>query len=218
MIKRFFDLLLSFVGILALAPVLLIVAIAVKCSSRGPVLYTQKRSGLHGSIFSVYKFRTMVDRAETLGTSVTTQADPRVTSLGRFLRRTKLDELPQLFNVLKGDMSFVGPRPDVPEIVAKYTPEIKKILSVRPGITSLATLHFRDEEVLLSKAENPDRFYEKILVPFKVELAMEHVRRHSFWFDFKVLVQTVWVLTPFAKILPVRELEMVRAFRKKYSL
>jgi lipopolysaccharide/colanic/teichoic acid biosynthesis glycosyltransferase len=216
--KRLFDLICSFVGILVAAPLLLIVAVVIKLTSKGPVSYSQKRTGLHEKIFRVYKFRTMVDKADTMGTSVTTGADPRITPIGRILRKTKLDELPQLFNVLKGDMSFVGPRPDVPEITAKYTPEMKKIFSVRPGITSLATLHFRHEEEILAKVPDPDKFYDDVVVPLKVELAMEHVRRNSFLFDLLVLVQTVWALTPFGKIWPIRELEAVQQFKDRYSL
>lgn len=218
MVKRCCDLVCSGVGIVTLAPLMLIVALMIKMTSQGPVLYTQARVGFGEKIFRVYKFRTMVDKADTLGTSVTTEIDPRITPIGRFLRRTKLDELPQLFNVFWGDMSFVGPRPDVPEITAKYTPEMKKVFAVRPGITSLATLHFRDEEAILSRVPDPDRFYDEIVVPFKVELSMEHVRRCSFAFDLSVLLQTVWALTPLAKIWPVKELEIVKAFREKYSL
>ena len=218
MVKRFFDVLCSLLGILVLAPLMLAVALIIKLTSQGSVLYTQARVGLHEKIFRVYKFRTMVDRAELMGTSVTTGMDPRITPIGRFLRKTKLDELPQLFNVLKGDMSFVGPRPDVPEITAKYTPEMRRIFAIRPGITSVATLHFRQEEVILSTVPDPDRFYDKVVVPLKVELAMEHVRRRSFWFDLSILLQTVWALMPFSKMWPIKELDAVRQFREKYSL
>ncbi len=218
MIKRFCDLVCSFVGILIFSPLMLAVAIIIKLTSQGPVLYSQARVGLNEKLFRVYKFRTMVDRAESMGSSVTTGIDPRITPIGRFLRKTKLDELPQLFNVLKGDMSFVGPRPDVPEITEKYTPEMKRIFLIRPGITSVATLHFRQEEGILSKVPDPDRFYDEVVVPLKVELAMEHVRRNSFWFDLSILLQTVWVLIPLGKLWPVKELDRVRQFREKYSL
>lgn len=216
--KRLFDLTFSLLGLILFLPLMLFVALIIKGTSKGPVLFRQKRVGLHEKIFYVFKFRTMVDKAETLGSSVTTGVDPRITPIGRVLRKTKLDELPQLFNVLLGDMSFIGPRPDVPEITAKYTPEMKKIFSVRPGITSLATLHFRHEEDILARVPDPDRFYDEVVVPFKVELAMEHVRRNSFWFDLGILWQTVWALTPGAKIWPVRELEEVARFRRKYNL
>ncbi len=137
----------------------------------------------------------MVINADQIGTSVTTGKDHRVTKIGRILRKTKLDELPQLWNVLKGDMSFVGPRPDVPEIVNNYNSEMRRIFEVRPGITSNATLHLRNEEDLLSLAQAPDKAYYEIFVPAKVKLAMEHVERKSFLFDFGVLLKTVWALT-----------------------
>lgn len=216
--KRLFDLFFSLFGLLVFLPLMAVVALVIKCTSKGPVLFRQKRVGRHEKIFYVLKFRTMVDKAETLGSSVTTGVDPRITPIGRVLRKTKLDELPQLFNVLLGDMSFIGPRPDVPEITAKYTPEMKKIFAVRPGITSLATLHFRHEEEILARVSDPDRFYDEVVVPLKVELAMEHVRRNSFVFDFYVLLQTVWSLLPPGKLWPVPEHPAVQQFRKRYSL
>jgi len=216
--KRVFDLVCSVLGLIVFLPLMAVVAVIIRLTSRGPVLYSQKRTGLHERAFDVYKFRTMVEKADVMGTSVTTGTDPRVTPIGRVLRKTKLDELPQLFNVLKGDMSFVGPRPDVPEITAKYTPKMKEIFAVRPGITSVASLHFRHEEDLLARVPDPDRFYDAVVVPLKVELAMEHVRRHSFWFDLRVLIQTVWVLTPLAGLWPIREHRAVKEFREKYRL
>ena len=216
--KRLFDIICSIFGLVIFSLPMAIIAFWIKLSSRGPVLYSQKRTGRREKIFYIHKFRTMVDKADTLGTSVTTGVDPRITPVGRILRKTKLDELPQLFNVLKGDMSFVGPRQDVPEITEKYTPAMKRIFSVRPGITSVATLHFRHEEEILAKVHDPDKFYDEVVVPLKVELAMEHVRRNSFWFDMKILLQTVWALTPFGKIWPVKEHELVKSFREKYSL
>jgi lipopolysaccharide/colanic/teichoic acid biosynthesis glycosyltransferase len=216
--KRLFDITCSLFGLTIFAPLMVVIAALIKLTSRGSILYSQKRVGLQEKIFCVYKFRTMVDKADKMGTSVTTGTDPRVTPVGRFLRKTKLDELPQLFNVLKGDMSFVGPRPDVPEITAKYTPEMRKIFTVRPGITSVATLHFRHEEEILARVAEPDRFYEEVVVPLKVELAMEHVNKNSFWFDLSILCQTVWTLLPFGKVWPVRELPAVKQFKERYSL
>ncbi len=216
--KRLFDIIFALSGLAFFAPLMLVVAVIIKLTSKGPALYKQMRSGLHRKAFYVYKFRTMVDKAEALGTSVTTDIDPRVTPIGRFLRKTKCDELPQLFNVLKGDMSFVGPRPDVPDITDKYTPEMRRVFEVRPGITSLATLHFRHEEEILAKVENPDQFYDDVVVPLKVELAMEHARGNSFWFDMKVLSRTVWVLTPLGKLWPIKEHELVRKFKEKYGV
>ncbi len=216
--KRLFDLSCSAFGILLFSPLMAVVAVIIRLTSQGPVIYSQKRTGLHEKTFDVYKFRTMVNKADTLGTSVTTGIDPRITPIGRILRKTKLDELPQLFNVFFGDMSFVGPRPDVPEITAKYTPAMKEIFSVRPGITSVATLHFRHEEDILAKVPEPDKFYDDVVVPLKVELAMEHVRRNSFLFDFMILFQTVWAITPFGKIWPVKEIDAVTRFKEKYAL
>ena len=216
--KRLFDLIASFLGIAFFLPLMAMVAVLIKLTSRGPVLYTQLRTGLDEEVFFIYKFRTMVDKADTMGTSVTTGTDRRITPLGRVLRKIKLDELPQLFNVFKGDMSFVGPRPDVPEITAKYTPEMKKVFAVRPGITSVATLHLRDEEEVLAKVKDPDKFYDEALVQLKVKLAMEHVERNSFWFDMKILFQTAWMLLPLGKIWPVKEHPLVQQFKEKYGV
>ncbi|BBO18553.1 sugar transferase [Candidatus Brocadia pituitae] len=155
----------------------------------------------------------MVVNADRIGTSVTTGHDTRITKVGRILRRTKLDELPQLWNVLKGDMSFVGPRPDVPEIVNNYSGAMKRILEVRPGITSSASLHLRNEEDLLSLAKEPDKAYEEIFVPAKVRLAMEHVQRKSFLFDFRILFQTVWALTG-GRIWPSKEHPVVKEIKQ----
>lgn len=165
----------------------------------------------------MYKFRSMVVNAEHFGTSVTTGDDPRITKIGHFLRKTKMDELPQLLNVLKGDMSFVGPRPDVPSIVNNYSREMIKILEVRPGITSNATLHLRNEEDLLSDAKEPDRAYEEIFVPAKVKLAMEHVERNSFCFDLGILFQTIWAITA-GKLWPIKEHSFISDIRKKIKI
>src|SRR5208282_277059 len=152
--KRLFDLAFSVIGLVALSPVLLLVAMAVKLSTLGPVLFRQQRVGLRGKRFRMVKFRSMVENAEDLGLGVTRDGDPRITPMGRFLRKTKLDELPQLWNVLVGEMSFVGPRPEVPRYVAQYTPEQRRVLELKPGITDLATLEFRNEEEMLrEKAE-----------------------------------------------------------------
>lgn len=216
--KRLFDFIASLLGMIVFAPLMFVIVLIIKLTSQGPVLFTQARVGWQERIFHVYKFRTMVNRADTMGSSVTTGTDPRITPIGQILRRTKLDELPQLFNVFLGDMSFVGPRPDVPEITAKYTIKMKEIFAVRPGITSVATLHLRYEEQILAKVADPDKFYDEVVVPLKVELAMEHVRRNSFWFDLKILFETVWVLTPLGKIFPIKVLPAVKAFRGKYLL
>lgn len=212
--KRISDIVFSAVGLFILSPVVCFVAIMIKMFAKGPVILKQTRVGLFGKEFAVCKFRTMVVNADKLGSSVTMGRDPRITPIGRILRKTKLDELPQLFNVLKGDMSLVGPRPDVPEIIAKYTPEMRRVLEIKPGITSLATLHFKNEEELLAKVPDPDAFYEKTLVPLKVRLAMEHVDRKSFWFDLKILIQTVWMITPFGKMFPIAEHPLVKELKQ----
>ncbi len=210
---RVFDFVVSLIGILILSFFFIIVTILVKISSPGPMIYKQERIGRNGRIFHLYKFRSMVDNAEQIGTSVTTDKDPRITKVGRLLRKTKLDELPQLWNVLKGDMSFVGPRPDVAEIVNKYDNKMRRILEVRPGITSYATLHLRNEEDLLSISKDPDKAYEEIFVPAKVKLALTHVERKSFLFDFSILLQTVLVLTG-GKIWPIKEHSIVNEMKQ----
>lgn len=210
---RVFDFMVSLIGMVILSPVFLCAALLIKCTSPGPIIYSQKRVGRKGRLFSLYKFRSMVVNADRIGTSVTTGHDTRITKVGRILRRTKLDELPQLWNVLKGDMSFVGPRPDVPEIVNNYSGAMKRILEVRPGITSSASLHLRNEEDLLSLAKEPDKAYEEIFVPAKVRLAMEHVQRKSFLFDFRILFQTVWALTG-GRIWPSKEHPVVKEIKQ----
>lgn len=214
MVKRMFDIFMAAIGLIILSPLFIIAAISVKLSSPGPVFYVQNRVGQHARLFHLYKFRSMVDRAENMGTSVTTGDDPRITKIGKLLRKTKMDELPQLWNVFIGDMSFVGPRPDVPEIVHNYSDDMKSILKIRPGITSNATLHLRNEEALLSLAKEPDRAYEEIFVPAKVKLAMEHVNRQSFFFDLKILLQTVWALTG-GRLWPIKEHPFVADVRSR---
>lgn len=210
---RVFDIIMSSIGFLILSHLFIITIFLVKVSSAGPIIYSQERVGRNGRIFHLYKFRSMVINAEQMGTSVTASKDPRITRIGRLLRKTKLDELPQLWNVLKGDMSFVGPRPDVPEIVNSYNGNMRRILEVRPGITSNATLYLRNEEGLLSLAKDPDKAYDEIFVPAKVKLAMEHVDRKSFFFDLSILIQTVWILTG-GRIWPLKEHPIVNEIKQ----
>lgn len=195
--KRFFDLLVALVALLLLSPLLTLVALAVWWSSRGPVLFRQVRIGLGGRPFTIFKFRTMDTRRATLANAVTAVGDPRITRVGSFLRKSKLDELPQLLNVVRGDMSLVGPRPDVPEVVATYPPELRGILGVRPGLTSNASVELVDEEALIGLAFEPERFYLEVVVPAKVAKAMEHVERRSFSYDLQVMWDTVRALLPF---------------------
>jgi lipopolysaccharide/colanic/teichoic acid biosynthesis glycosyltransferase len=193
--SRILDIVISGIALLVLLPLICLIGFGIILTSPGPVLFSQTRVGRHRKLFRVFKFRTMVIDAESLGSSVTAGKDKRVTPIGAYLRRTKLDELPQLWNVFTGDMSFVGPRPDVPEIVDTYNSEMLRIFEIRPGITSNATLHLRREETLLDLSPVPEEVYEMIVVPFKVALAMEHVDRKSFFFDTGILLKTVWVLT-----------------------
>jgi lipopolysaccharide/colanic/teichoic acid biosynthesis glycosyltransferase len=194
MAKRAFDLFFSVIGLLVLSPLLLLLAIAVKLSSRGPVLFRQQRIGKNGRPFHIIKFRSMVANAEKLGLSVTGEGDARITAMGRFLRKYKLDELPQLWNVLIGDMSFVGPRPEVPRYVEKYTAEQKRVLALKPGITDLATLEFRNEEELLRRrAEDADmeKFYMEYCVPRKIELNLAYADTANVWQDIKIIFRTL---------------------------
>jgi lipopolysaccharide/colanic/teichoic acid biosynthesis glycosyltransferase len=210
--KRAADTVLSCVGLVLFFPLLMVVGALVALTSPGPALYWQTRVGLRGQRFMLCKFRTMVPGADRLGSSVTSAGDDRITRLGALLRRTKLDELPQLWNVLRGDMSFVGPRPEVPEIVADYTPEMRRVFDVRPGITSIASLKLRDEQSLLAAATDPDLAYQRIVVPAKVELAMLHVRRDSAFLDICVLMQTIWILS-LGRLQPPRDDEFVSKLR-----
>ena len=215
--KRLFDFISVIVFLPILLPIILIICLLIRKSSAGPILFVQERIGFRGETFQVYKFRTMVKNAAKLGTSVTAGKDPRITPIGSILRKTKLDELPQLFNVLKGDMSLVGPRPDVEEIVNKYTPHMMRVFNIRPGITSLATLHLRDEESILEHVKDPDLFYDEVLVPLKVKLGMEHVDRNSFKFDLKILCETIWMLL-FGRWFTIKEHAAISELKNNISL
>ena len=194
MSKRVFDLLFSVVGLLVLCPLLLLLAIAVKLSSRGPVLFRQQRIGKAGRPFCIVKFRSMVVNAEKRGLGVTRDGDPRITALGRILRKCKLDELPQLWNVLVGDMSFVGPRPEIPRYVAHYTGEQNAVLTLKPGITDLATLEFRNEEELLRTAADTEKFYVEYCVPRKIKLNLAYADTANVWEDIKIILRTLLLL------------------------
>jgi len=193
MAKRALDLVISILGLLALSPVLLFLALWIKLDSPGPVLYRGKRVGQDGQPFLMYKFRTMVLGAEQQGPAVTFRDDPRITKAGSFLRRTKLDEFPQLLNVLKGEMSMVGPRPEDPKYVELYTPEQRQVLSVRPGITGPTQLEYRDEASML-EAGSVDEEYVTRIMPRKLKLDLEYVRRRSLTGDLKILWRTVATL------------------------
>lgn len=192
MCKRAFDLFFAIGGLLFLSPVFALLALAVKLSDGGPVFYRQQRVGQNGRLFAILKFRSMVLNADKLGLGVTRDGDPRITRIGRFLRKTKLDELPQLWNVLRGDMSFVGPRPEVPRYVAQYTAEQRTVLALKPGITDLASLAFRNEEDLLRSAEDTEKFYLEYCIPRKIELNLAYARHANVWNDLIIILKTVF--------------------------
>jgi lipopolysaccharide/colanic/teichoic acid biosynthesis glycosyltransferase len=194
LIKRAIDVTLSLVGLIVFFPLLLAVAARIKLEDGGPVFYRGVRVGRHGEPFRIFKFRTMVVNAEQLGGASTANDDPRVTKTGRFLRKYKLDELPQLINVIKGEMSVVGPRPEVPHYVEMLTREEKAILSVRPGITDWATLWNPDEGAVLAGSPDPERLYMEKIRPEKIRLQLQYVRRQSIWVDMTIIFQTLATL------------------------
>jgi len=173
---------------------MLLVAVWIKLTSRGPVLYRGLRVGRGGTRFRVLKFRTMVCDAEQLGGPSTSDDDPRITKVGKLLRKYKLDELPQLFNVLKGEMSLVGPRPEVPLEVDRYTPQQRELLSVRPGITDWASIRFRNEGEILQGSPNPHETYRQEIQPLKILMGLEYTRHHSLWIDLRIILATLWAI------------------------
>jgi len=190
---RVLDVLLSAVALLVLAPLLLVVAIAVKLSSPGPVLYRARRAGRYGRPFTLYKFRSMVVGGPGSGPRITGTDDPRITRVGRILRRTKLDELPQFFNTLRGDMSLVGPRPEDPALVETYSADQRRLLTVKPGLTSPATVLNRYEEERLS-GPDPEAAYRRDVLPMKLRMELEYLDRRTVSEDLRVLGQTVRAL------------------------
>ena len=188
--KRSFDISVAAIGLVLLAPMLVLIALTVKLCSPGPALYRGIRVGLCGKLFSMLKFRTMVVNAESLGGSATAADDQRITSIGKFLRRYKLDELPQLLNVLAGDMSLVGPRPEVQKYVNLYSPEEQAILKVRPGVTDWASIWNSNEAAVLEGSRDPEKSYEELIRPTKLALQLLYVRNHSLLVDLKILLHT----------------------------
>ncbi|HXF83478.1 MAG TPA: sugar transferase [bacterium] len=192
MLKRAFDLAVSAAALLLLAPLLLLLALLIRLDSPGPVFYRGERVGRGGRTFRIFKFRTMVADAERLGGPSTADDDPRITRVGRWLRKRKLDELPQLLNVLRGEMSIVGPRPEVPQYAALMTPEERAlILSVRPGMTDWASLWDIDEGALLAGSPDPERVYLEQIRPVKIRLQLDYVRRRSLLVDLRIIGQTL---------------------------
>lgn len=192
--KRLFDILASGLGLIVLSPVFLILAIWIKCDSEGPVFYRQVRVGRWNKDFRIFKFRSMRVGADK-GSLVTIGGrDPRITRSGYFIRKFKFDELPQLINVLVGDMSLVGPRPEVRHYVDYYTPEQMHVLDVRPGITDPASIKFRNESELMEKAEDPEKYYIEVIMQEKIRLYLEYVEKHNFLYDLGLIFKTFWVI------------------------
>lgn len=189
--KRLFDILTASIGLILLSPVLLITALLVKLTSPGPILFRQTRVGQSFRPFQILKFRTMTPDAEHRGGQLTAGRDPRITTIGHFLRRTKLDELPQLINVLRGEMSFVGPRPEVPRYVEHYRDDYTRLLTVRPGITDLASLRYRHESELLGQAVDPEAMYLHQILPDKIALGKEYLQKQSLLMDLSLMIRTV---------------------------
>jgi lipopolysaccharide/colanic/teichoic acid biosynthesis glycosyltransferase len=188
--KRALDVAIAGTALAAGAPLLALASIAIRLESRGPVLFRQQRVGKGKQPIETLKLRTMVADADKQGAQITASGDPRITRVGRMLRRTKLDELPQLWNVIRGDMSLVGPRPEVPRYVAQYRPEWQRLFTVRPGITDLASITFRDEESLLALARDRDRAYREVIMPAKLALALEGVDHSSVGYDLRIIART----------------------------
>ncbi len=194
--KRAFDFLVSLIGLIILSPLFGIVSILIKIHDKGPIFFKQKRIGQNFKPFYIYKFRTMIINAENKGPLITKEDDPRITALGKFLRKFKIDELPQLINVLKGDMSLVGPRPEVEKYVNFFKKDYKEILKIKPGITDYATIYFKDEELILKKFaknnENIEEVYLKQILPQKIKFYKKYLQEISFFTDLKLIFLTIW--------------------------
>ncbi|HLV14386.1 MAG TPA: sugar transferase [Xanthomarina sp.] len=194
MIKRIFDIVFSFFGLIILLPLLLILAILLKIESKGPLFYLQSRVGRYGKDFKIFKFRTMFVGSDKKGLLTLGDRDPRVTRIGYYLRKYKLDELPQLINVLIGNMSFVGPRPEVRKYVDYYSKEDLIILNVKPGITDYASITYRDEAELLKGTSNPEQFYIENIMPKKIELNKKYINSPSLLTDLKIIFSTIQII------------------------
>ncbi|MBN1386926.1 MAG: sugar transferase [Bacteroidales bacterium] len=190
MLKRGFDIFASFIGLLLLSPVFIVTAIIIKLGMPGPVIFAQKRTGRKGKPFTIYKFRTMT--LNHGGSTISVRGESRITPVGARLRKCKLDELPELWNVLKGDMSFVGPRPDMPEYSKKLVGEEKKILELRPGITGLATLKYANEEELLTTVNDPQKYNDEVIWPDKIRINLDYYHNRTFFGDIIIIVKTVF--------------------------
>ena len=189
--KRLFDIVVSFLILLILSPVMLVLAIAIKLDSKGPVFYRQIRVGRYNKDFKIFKLRTMVQDDDKKGLAITLNEDPRITRVGRLIRKCRLDEISQLLNVLGGSMSFVGPRPEVRRYVEAYSPEGMATLLVRPGVTAPSSIVFKDEDKILNSGDDPEQIYVEQILPEKTRLNLEYVARLSFWKDIKIMFQTL---------------------------
>lgn len=188
--KRIFDIVASGIGLILLSPLFVILAIWIKCDSIGPVFYKQVRVGRNNMDFQLFKFRSMRVGSDKKGLITVGGHDPRITRSGYYIRKYKLDEFPQLINVFKGDMSLAGPRPEVRKYVDMYTEEQMHVLDVRPGITDLASIRYRNENELLERVNDPDKYYVEVIMPDKLRINLEYVARHSFTFDIRLIFQT----------------------------
>ncbi|MDI6891192.1 MAG: sugar transferase [Thermodesulfovibrionales bacterium] len=186
------DIILSAAGLFLFLPAFLIIAILIKMDTRGPVFFIHQRVGRNFKPFSLYKFRTMIDKAQELGQQITSGSDSCITRFGKLLRKMKLDELPQLWNVLKGNMSFVGPRPEISKYIEMFRDEYREILKVKPGITDFAAIEFRDEENVLKRFKNPENGYIKEVLPIKINLYKKYLRERGLLTDMKLIMLTLW--------------------------
>ena len=194
MIKQAFDFIMAIIGILLTAPIMVFLIIWIKIDSGGPVFYNPYRAGKHGRPFKIYKFRTMVMNADKLGGPTTAKNDPRITRSGKFIRKYKLDEIAQLLNVVRGEMSLVGPRPEVVWKVNKYSKEERKILELKPGITDWASIWNSDEGGVLANVADPDSVYESVVRPQKIELQLQYYHTRTFAKDIKIIISTIYRL------------------------
>jgi lipopolysaccharide/colanic/teichoic acid biosynthesis glycosyltransferase len=192
--KRIFDILVAGLGLLVLLPVFVLIALLIVFDSRGRVFFLQERVGLHFRVFKLWKFRTMYTGSHKQSAITVGKRDSRITRVGYWLRKFKIDELPQLVNVLLGDMSLVGPRPEVRKFVDLYTPEQRKILAVRPGLTDFASIEFRNENELLEGKADPVKYYVEQIMPHKLSLNSQYLREQSFWIDLRILLKTIFLI------------------------
>lgn len=191
--KRIVDITLALVGLTVCLPIFIVISVCIKLDDGGPVFFMQERVGRGGKLFNIVKFRTMRLNADRVGPAITIGADPRITRVGSWLRKTKLDELPQLWNVLVGQMSFVGPRPEVPQYVRYYNSEQRKVLNLVPGITDPASIKYRNESEILAQSQDPIRTYVEQIMPDKIKINLQYARTATVWTDLKLIVVTVLV-------------------------